>query len=250
MAVVGLRKRKAPQMHNYWEESRVPLASLMFVAPLLLFYEIGVVVLGPEAVRNGAEVWLRQLLLAIGLGQYFFLPVLTVGILLGAHYVSRRPWYVRSVTLWGMLVESLFLAGCLRVLLGLQGLLFQYLADHRVLATGQGISAHSMVERAVAFVGAGVYEELVFRLILLNAIVGVARVFHPRPAATLASGIVVSSLIFAAAHHIGPFGEPFAFFAFLFRFMAGVFFAFLFVYRGFGIVAGAHAAYDLLVGLV
>mgnify|MGYP000968160151 CR=1 FL=1 len=37
---------------NYWEESRAPLASLMFVTPLLLFYEFGVVLLGPEAVRE------------------------------------------------------------------------------------------------------------------------------------------------------------------------------------------------------
>ena len=235
---------------NYWEESRVPLASLMFITPLLLFYEFGVLILGPEAVRNGAEVWLRQLLVALGLGQYFFLPALTVGLLLGAHHVSRQPWRVRSATLWGMLVESLFLAGCLRVLLGLQGLVFQYVADHWVLSTGGLLGEHSWAEKAVAFVGAGVYEELVFRLILLNVVVLLAqslRLTHT-PAAVL--GVIASSLLFSLAHHIGPFGEPFQLFSFLFRFLAGVFFALLFVYRGFGIAAGAHAAYDLMVGLI
>jgi len=241
---------RAHEMHNYWEESRVPLASLMFVAPLLVFYELGVLLLGPEAIRNGAEVWLRQILFTIGLGQYFFLPILTVGVLLAAHYLSRRPWYVRSVTLWGMLVESLFLAGCLRVLLGLQAIVFQHLAQHGLMAAGINIWSRSLAERAVAFVGAGVYEELVFRLIILNLVVGMARVFHPTPTAAMFSGVVVSSLIFAAAHHVGAFGEPFELFTFLFRFVAGIFFALLFVHRGFGIVAGAHAAYDLLVGLV
>src|SRR5688500_7164859 len=45
---------------DYWQQSRRPLASLAFVAPLLLLYEIGVLVLGAHAVRNGADVWLRQ----------------------------------------------------------------------------------------------------------------------------------------------------------------------------------------------
>ena len=234
---------------NYWEESRVPLASLMFITPLLLFYEFGVLILGPEAVRNGAEVWLRQLLVALGLGQYFFLPALTVGLLLGAHHISRQPWRVRSATLWGMLVESLFLAGCLRVLLGLQGLIFQYVADHWVLSTGGLLSEYSWAEKAVAFVGAGVYEELVFRLILLNVVVLLAQSLRLAHAPAAVLGVIASSLLFSLAHHIGPFGEPFELFSFLFRFLAGVFFALLFVYRGFGIAAGAHAAYDLMVGL-
>jgi hypothetical protein len=38
-------------------------------------------------------------------------------------------------------------------------------------------------------------------------------------------------------------------FGFVFRFLAGVFFSVLFVYRGFGIAAGSHAAYDVLLGL-
>jgi len=62
-------------------------------------------------------------------------------------------------------------------------------------------------------------------------------------------------LLFAAAHHLGPHGEPWNWtsatmcFTFLFRFTAGAFFSFLFVVRGFGIAAGTHAAYDVLVGI-
>jgi membrane protease YdiL (CAAX protease family) len=55
---------------------------------------------------------------------------------------------------------------------------------------------------------------------------------------------------FAGAHHLGTLGEPFQWYAFLFRTMAGAFFAALFIYRGFGIAAGTHAAYDMLVGLI
>jgi hypothetical protein len=38
-------------------------------------------------------------------------------------------------------------------------------------------------------------------------------------------------------------------YVFLFRTMAGVYFALLFQFRGFAVAAGAHACYDVLVGL-
>lgn len=50
-------------------------------------------------------------------------------------------------------------------------------------------------------------------------------------------------------HNIGPLGESFQWYTFCFRTTAGLFFAALFVYRGFGVAAGTHAAYDILVGL-
>jgi hypothetical protein len=62
---------------GYWEESARPLAGLAFVAPLLLAYEAGVLWLGPDAIRNAADVWLRNLLDLLGFPQYFLLPVIT-----------------------------------------------------------------------------------------------------------------------------------------------------------------------------
>jgi membrane protease YdiL (CAAX protease family) len=61
--------------------------------------------------------------------------------------------------------------------------------------------------------------------------------------------IIVTSLLFSAAHYIGPHGESFGLFTFVFRFVAGLFFGLLFVFRGFGIAAGSHAGYDVLVGV-
>jgi hypothetical protein len=63
-------------------------------------------------------------------------------------------------------------------------------------------------------------------------------------------GLVVSSLLFSAAHYVGPLGDTFEPYSFTFRTIAGLFFAGLFLWRGFGIAAGTHAAYDMLVGLV
>ena len=60
----------------------------------------------------------------------------------------------------------------------------------------------------------------------------------------------VSATVFAAAHNLGPYGEPFHARAFLFRALAGLYFALLYALRGFGIAVGAHAGYDVLVGVL
>jgi membrane protease YdiL (CAAX protease family) len=103
--------------------------------------------------------------------------------------------------------------------------------------------------RMLGFVGAGVYEEMLFRLLLLPPVAVVAR-YLVAPAAVRVVGVVVlTSLVFSAAHYVGPHGEPLEAYTFVFRFTAGAFFAILFVYRGFGIAAGTHALYDIFVSL-
>ena len=68
--------------------------------------------------------------------------------------------------------------------------------------------------------------------------------------------VLLTSLVFAAAHYVGRYGDPVQWaarafwFGFVFRWLAGVFFSILFVCRGFGVTAGAHAGYDILVKLL
>jgi len=244
---------------GYWGESRRPLASLAFIAPLLVVYEAGVLVLGPQAVRNGADLWLRQLLEMLGFGQYFLLPLATVCILLGWHHTTRQPWRLSSGVLFRMAIECLLLSLCLRSILQLQGSLFQSLAgpvENVRQATAMEPDVSGNLSGVVGFLGAGVYEELLFRLILLSLVAWTVRRLGAADRPSVVVAVLLTSLAFAAAHYVGPYGEPldwhsFDFwFSFLFRFLAGVFFAVLFVYRGFGIAAGSHAGYDILVGVL
>ena len=62
--------------------------------------------------------------------------------------------------------------------------------------------------------------------------------------------LAASSLLFAGAHHLGSHGEPFDPIVFSFRAAAGMYFAFLYCWRGYGIAVGAHAGYDVLVGVL
>jgi membrane protease YdiL (CAAX protease family) len=224
-------------------QSRRPLASLIFAAPLLVAYEAGVVLLHQHAVRNGADAWMRQWLDALGFGQYFLLPVLCVFILLGWHHLSRQPWRVSIPVLYGMAGECVLLAFCLRMLLRLQAILMQ------TIAGALRLSIRGTLGTVTAYLGAGVYEELLFRLILLTLGIGLLRWLRLGPRASIVGGALASSLLFAIAHYVGAYGDHFGWFTFLFRFLAGMFFSALFLTRGFGIAAGTHAAYDVLVGL-
>ena len=105
-----------------------------------------------------------------------------------------------------------------------------------------------LVTKLVMSVGAGLYEELAFRLFLMGGLFAAMHKIgglHRVLSAVVA--VVVSSLIFSAVHHVGNMGEAFTMSAFVFRFFAGVVFASLFQVRGFAIAAWTHALYDVWV---
>lgn len=239
-------------LREYWSESRRPLACLAFVLPFLAIYEVGILWLGAEATRNGAEVYLRFLLESAGLGQYFLLPLLIGAILLGWHHASDRPWKVHSRWMWMMMLESLLL-GFLILLLANAFLLWPTTwtdkADTMAAATGAATAGG--IDQLISYFGAGIYEELLFRLMLLPATAAVIRLCGGSGRVSWAVAIVVTSLLFSAVHYelftLNPNADVFAWDTFVFRALAGVVFSILFVLRGFGIAVGAHAMYDVFL---
>jgi hypothetical protein len=226
---------------SYWSLSRTPLTSLVFALPLVLAYEGGVLLLGRGSPRNGADVWLRHLLDALGFGSYFLLPLLTVLGLLAWHHIEHDRWRFSPAVLAGMAFECVLWACALIGLARLQDRLWPLAAP----AGWDGIAA-----RLIGFCGAGLYEEVLFRLLLLPVLVWVFERLGLSTVAAAVSGLVASSLLFSAAHYVGPLGDAFDPYSFTFRAIAGMFFAVLFLGRGFGIAAGTHAIYDILVGLL
>lgn len=229
---------------EYWNATRHPGPSLLFLLPLLAAYEIGVLYLGgPQAqnLRNGADAWLRWGLESLGVRQMAAAPALVV-VILGVWYWRERYDMPEELGgLWlGMAIESVCGA------LALWGLSrgFGPLLDR--LGVRLALPPAGMV---VTFVGAGIYEETLFRLVLFG---GLSRLLRLALVPTwIAHGLAatVASLTFAAAHHLGPYGEPMDSYVFVFRTLAGLYFTVIYQLRGFGIAVGAHACYDVLVGV-
>jgi hypothetical protein len=201
--------------------------------------------------RTGADAWLRHFLVSLGLTDRWLIPLALITILLAWQVIRPGQCKFQPSILAGMAFESLFLA---LALVGLSRLIDLGLG---ALDRGQiallAVAAPPVrpgVSPLIGYLGAGVYEEALFRLFLVPALYGILRLLQAPQVAASALAVSGSALLFALAHHAGTPGEPFTWFAFVFRWMAGVFFAWVFVIRGFGIAVGTHTAYDILVGWV
>jgi membrane protease YdiL (CAAX protease family) len=232
----------------YRKATHHPWPCLLFLLPLLAAYEIGVVWVGgtqAEALRNGVDAWLRWALESFGLNQLYWSPALLIGVFV-VWTVTRledRPDDLVGVCL-GMAIESVvFGLGLWALSRGLGPML-----DAMNVEVRCAVCPADGVAQVVTFVGAGIYEEMLFRLVLYSGLVGALRFLRTPTLLGIPLAAAVSATVFAAAHHIGPYGEPFDDYAFLFRTLAGLYFAGLYQFRGFGIAVGAHACYDVLVG--
>ena len=249
---------------SYWQATRHPWSCVLFVLPLLAAYELGVRWLAPtapEEFRNGADVWLREALATVGVSPIYGAPVLLLLVLLawGLWRVHDRPSDQAGV--WaGMAGES---AAFALVLLGLsQGLWHVLQIADRVLCSHaprlvaltwpslRPAVPEPAVAQIISFLGAGIYEETLFRLLLFSGLLAVFVLADFPGFWSFALAASASALLFAGAHHLGPHGEPFNGTFFAFRTAAGLYFAGLYRVRGFGIAVGAHAFYDVLVGLL
>ncbi len=277
---------------SYLERTSRPIYAIVFLLPFIVFYEVGTIlintdVLSRSQVRVVAFVWLQQFLQYLGTGSRFAWaapPLVVIVILIGLQVASRKPWYFCLGDYTPMVVECTLLAVPLIVL----SLFFNSSAPDRgdfarpdgsgppavvrvadaggsavslapivrPLAAG-GPQTHSLMANVVTGVGAGIYEELVFRLILICLLMVLLQdVIGASHKNAIILSVLISAALFSAHHHIiymdGQLGQssPFNWTEFGFRTLAGVYFAGLFAIRGFGITAGTHAFYDIIATIV
>jgi len=237
----------------YWQASRAPRYSLLFALPLLVIYQFLAALAPPApggmAVRNGADVILESVFvwLAGAWGPRLFMLCL-IGV--GAWLIARDVRAKRNLSptvLGGMLLESICLALVFGLVVGtLTAALLGYPPPSMVVAfTAQRLGRWTMLMLSI---GAGIYEELLFRVVLVGLLAwGGAKLLGLRPLVAGVAATVLGALIFSAFHYIGPFGDRFDIYSFVFRTIAGLFFSGLYLLRGFGITAWTHALYDVFL---
>jgi hypothetical protein len=239
-------------MHRYYQFSRTHTYSLLFAVPLLLLYEIGATWLardGGSALRNGADVMLRTLLAAGGVHGTLTFTALLLGAALVVVFLEQRRKRipVRTTVFAGMMLESAVYALLLGVVVGAATQSLLHGLGARLAMDSGVVGSLPLLEGVVLSMGAGVYEELVFRVLLVG---GLAGVFLASGLPRVQAGIfaaLLAALLFSAFHYIGPYGDPWELPSFVFRFLAGLVFSVLFLLRGFGIAAWTHALYDIFL---
>lgn len=227
-------------LQDYFWQSELPLTALIFLLPMIVLYEVGTHFFASDWSRHTetrvlAFNLLRQFMEIFGATGRYLPGLVVVGVLLAWHVARRDPWRLHVGTAMGMVVESAMLALPLLVLGNLVGHFLPLYAASNAWKGG-----------IVLALGAGIYEELVFRLMaftLLNILL--IDLLRIRRNTAYVLIVVISSTLFSAYHYWSPQSGPFRWSDCVFRTASGVYFGTLFITRGFGVTAGSHAAYDI-----
>ncbi|HZL36468.1 MAG TPA: CPBP family glutamic-type intramembrane protease [Tepidisphaeraceae bacterium] len=236
---------------GYLRSATLPLPSLVLLLPLIALYEVGTRYL-TTAAQEGKDQQIiafskmEEFFRMLGAGGRYMPAFAVIGILLAWHIVRNDSWRVDLRTIIGMGIES--------AVLSLPLLLLAFAVNRYFpLAALKGVShasilAHSSVQdRIIMDLGAGVYEEFVFRLVLFTLLSLLLKdIIRLHNAWVYVLTVAGSGLLFSAYHYFSP-NESFAWRVFAFRALAGVYFGMIFMLRGFGITAASHSAYDFIV---
>ena len=278
---------------SYLERTSRPIYAIIFLLPFIIFYEVGTFsintdVLNQSKIRVAAFVWLKNLLESMGFGMKFAWvapPLAVVVILLALQITSRKQWRFWFRDMLSMSMECILLAVPLIVLTLFMGssaaqnsnvsryepnniqtqivslpVCSSVTSDNLTSLSaeaGEVADSESLLANIITGIGAGIYEELVFRLILICLLMllfqDVLRLTHKN---SIVLAVLISAALFSAHHHIDLFSgqpnanDPFNSIRFAFRTIAGIYFAVLFAIRGFGITAGTHAFYDMIATII
>ena len=226
----------------YLKYTRSPIYSFIFTIPLFIIYEIGLFLSTSDDLsymRNGADALMRQILSAFGMNGFYWIGGLFfIGFLI-IYFVQKYSWdefEVYGSYLILMMAESLFWSFFLFLIMSNLHLLLM-------------ISSGSiMIQQVILAVGAGIYEEILFRVILIYVITKLLGIiFQWETYIRISVAMIVAAGIFSSFHFIGDYGDYFSFNIFMIRFFAGIILGILYFARGFGITAWTHSLYDLIV---
>lgn len=222
---------------RYSHQTQRPLHSLAFLAAPLIFYQLAALRYGHDVV---APDDLARLLAFFGATAWFLPPLLIAVVLLGQHVGHRYRWEIRPGVLAGMLAESVALVLPLYSMSYLQS---------RFLAAGVTSQPTSALSLVLHSLGAGIYEEFIFRLVLVSGVLLVfVDILGLRRDAMALVAVLVGGLLFSAYHLSGAElsgAEAFPWQDFFFRALAGWYLGGLYVWRGFGIAVGTHVIWNL-----
>ncbi|MCD6416632.1 MAG: CPBP family intramembrane metalloprotease [Planctomycetes bacterium] len=228
---------------SYWTESRSLSLSVVTMLPLVVVYHLGIVQTGYQE-RLLAELWLEGPLHLVGLHAAQIINFLLLVALILVLLRSDLKGSLSRLTIGIVMIAEAALYSLVLYRGGhvLTGLLYERARSVIFTFHFSDYAPHCLA------LGAGVYEEVLFRLLLLGgASVLLASIFRWDKRLSTVVALLFSSLLFAAVHNIGSLGEPFTAYNFLFRTVCGLALGVIYLGRGLGVAAWTHAIYNMLV---
>jgi len=231
-------------MKNYLRQTNGLLYSYLISIPLLLLYEILILISQPQGniARISVDVWFKSFFTYFGLNAIS--TTLIVAAFIGGIIVYKKRTELKSVRKNYLLL----MIGEATLYAILVALIVSNVVDFILLQSANGLTDDFNKLQLIALsLGAGLYEELFFRVILVSFLIFVFQKIFKNKSYASGVAIVVAALIFSGVHYVGDFADLWLLSSFLFRFLFGLALNLIYVIRGFGMAAWTHAIYDLIV---
>jgi len=229
----------------YFSDTHNLLYSYLLSLPLLLLYEALILIAQPgsdQMVRISVDVWLKSMFNWFGLNALNITLILVAFAGLFILYKERELLRRLRFSYFAyLLLEATFYALIV-------ALITQSLVGFIVnMAQSEPFEQLTFFQQIALSLGAGLYEELFFRVILVTLLIKLFSLFFTKEWASNSASIILAAMLFSAVHYVGSFGDAFTIGSFLYRFLFGLFLNGIYVKRGFGVTAWTHAIYDLMV---
>ena len=237
--------RIGQSVKTYFNSTHSLLYSYLISLPLLLLYEVLIFISQPDSeqvVRISVDVWIKTLFSYLGKDVLSITLIFVALIGIVILYRERNRFSELRVSYFGlMLIEASAYAFLLALIISSTvGALLQMIQPETV-------EALSTLQQLALSLGAGLYEELFFRVILVSALLYLFKLFFEKEWMSMTAAMILAALLFSAVHYIGALGDPFMFSSFLFRFLFGLALNAIYIWRGFGMAAWTHAMYDIML---
>lgn len=229
---------------SYLEQTRGILYSYLISVPLLIAYEILIWVSQPphQTVRISVDILFKSIFQTFGVNAIS--ATLIVAAFIGSIilYVKRSDLPHLSLKYFlSMILESAVYAVVVTIVI------VGFLETILTMDVYNSVERLNKIQLFALSLGAGLYEELFFRVILVGGLSYLLMNFFSRRGAAYAVAAFLAALIFSGVHYVGQYGDFFTLGSFLFRFLFGLALNVIYVTRGFGIAAWTHALYDIFV---
>lgn len=242
-------------LSSYKEVSRTFTYGIYATLPLFIIYQIGIPFINAGKkyqIVNGADNILEQISTLWGT-----LPSSTTGLLLVMgmiamlYYERKHLGFIHSRISFFFLTlpESIFFALTIGFIASWLATLVLLILHPNLSPSAFGHLPEPIMVTIVQGAGAGFYEELFFRVILLGGALALFRLMRIPGMIARIIAVTVVSMIFSAPHYMGPLGEHYDLTSFLYRAYLGVLLSAIYLRRGFATAAWTHALFDIFVFL-
>jgi len=236
-------------LDTYFKKTRSHFFGLLSILLLLLVYEGSSAKIYADQqvqIRNSAEVMIQRLLWFMGIRNNLFLWAIYLLVLVWAFWLAKKQQLLdfKFVYFPYSIFESTIYALALGMIAG-------QLTDRTnsiiMMALQSQTQLADVGAKLTSALGAGIYEELLFRFILVSFLLLIfEKLLGGKKNIYTVLAIAIAAILFSAFHYLGG-RESFGWDSFAYRFWAGAILGVLFVVRGIGVAVYTHTIYNLLL---